>query len=81
MVRGGRRLPDKFRSERMIGRYWRGLRRWLHDKLGNHNETAFVAKYGRVCSKCHLPVRWEPATEAYVLKQPFERHPPVGRSQ
>lgn len=62
----------------MIGRYWRGLRRWLHDRFGSHTGV-FVAKYGRVCTKCNLPVRWDGA--AYVLKEPFTLHPPVGRSQ
>lgn len=61
----------------MIGRYWRGFRRWIHNRFGTH-DGVFIAKYGRVCPKCSLPVRWDGT--AYVLKTPFLRNPPVGRS-
>lgn len=59
----------------MIGRVWRRLYRWAHDRYGAHTGV-FIAKYGRVCDKCHLPVRWN--GDGYQLRTPFTRNPTVG---
>jgi hypothetical protein len=64
----------------MLGRHWRGLRRWLHDRYGTHTPV-FDAKYGRCCDRCFLPLRWDATTGSYILRTPFEMHPPVNRKR
>lgn len=64
----------------MIGRYWRALRRWAHDRYGTHDVT-FIATYGRVCRKCNLPVQWVEAENRYRIRRPFDLHPPIGRAR
>lgn len=62
----------------MVGRYWRGLRRWAHNRFGTHS-SKFIAGYGRVCERCFLPLRWD--GDRYVLRVPFEMAPPVNRKR
>lgn len=63
-----------------FGRWWRGLRRRLHDRYGTHT-ARFIAGYGRVCDRCNLPVRWDQSTGEYQLRTPFEMHQPVNRKR
>lgn len=64
----------------MILGWLRALYRWAHDRWGSH-QGPIIAKYGRVCGRCHLPIRWDATTGRYELRTPLEMHPAVGRSR
>lgn len=54
----------------------RRVYRWWHCRYSRH-ETVSIAKYGRVCVRCCLPVQWD--GHRYVLRSPLTVHPVVGR--